>query len=91
MTIQLNVKDRDELIALLEEHKRLALAMAKMDDPKWDGVVALSTDEDNVERGEDCFIELSFSKGVILEVLTERYNAVLEELRHRDIELELLR
>lgn len=88
MTIQLNEADRDELVALFEEHKRIALAMTKMDDPKWVATIGLTTEED-VERGEDTYIELSFSKSVILEVLTDRYNTVAELLRDRGVVLHM--
>lgn len=84
MTIQLNEKDRDELVFLLAEHKRMAGALAKIGDPKWKTSVALTTDED-VDRGEESYIEFFFSSDVIKDILIARHNNIVESLRRQGI------
>lgn len=84
MVIKLNEKNRDELVALLDEQKRLARALTKLDDPKWQTSVALTTDEDP-ESGEEDYIEFLFNNEVIKDILIARYNSVAESLRLLDI------
>lgn len=78
-TIQLSEDNRDELVNLLEEHKKLAWAMTKVDDPKWATTVAL-TNED-AEEGEDPFVDIQFGNEAIKELLRARFNDVVEKLR----------
>jgi hypothetical protein len=78
-TIQLSEENRDDLIDLLEEHKKLAWALTKVDDPKWSTTVAL-TNEDAGE-GEDPFVDITFGNEAISTLITARFNEVVEKLR----------
>lgn len=83
MTIKLDDAGRDELVVLLAEHKRLAWALTKLDDPKWATTVALTNEEP--EEGEDPFVDFEFGTEIIRDFLVARFNSVVDALRLKGI------